>query len=315
MSFQEENEISIKANGGTEITKRLLSNYVPENVYKNFQIIPSRIRDFDKNKKIIYWAHDLPEDPECQKIKYYDVRSKFSKIVFVSNWQANNFIDQFNLVQNDKICVIENPIEPMPILEKESSIIKIVYFSTPHRGLEILVPVFEELCKKYANIHLDVFSSFKIYGFNDGDFPYEYLFDRIKKHPNMTYHGSVNQKFLYEYLPTAHILAYPSIWKETSCRVLIESMSASLLCVHSSLGALPDTSGGMTDVYQYQSDKQQHYKKFFDQLEKAIKNVLSEETKNKLLFVKKYADMRFGIINIAKKWDDMMLELIDKGNS
>ena len=39
-------------------------------------------------------------------------------------------------------------------------------------------------------------------------------------------------------------------------------MSAGCVCVHSSLGALPDTSNGLTCMYEYTPDKLEHYNRF-----------------------------------------------------
>jgi hypothetical protein len=66
----------------------------------------------------------------------------------------------------NKSIVLESGIEPAPesCLQKDNDTIRLVYTSTPQRGLEILVPVFKYLTERHKNIHLDVFSSFKIYG-------------------------------------------------------------------------------------------------------------------------------------------------------
>ena len=46
----EENEISKNAFGGTEITKRSLAKLVPEELSKEFQIIPSRFRTIEETR-------------------------------------------------------------------------------------------------------------------------------------------------------------------------------------------------------------------------------------------------------------------------
>ena len=76
MSGFEENEISINANGGTELAKRDLARLLPTQLLNNFQIICSRVRWIDEEKIRIYWVHDLPVDPECKKLadlnRFYD---------------------------------------------------------------------------------------------------------------------------------------------------------------------------------------------------------------------------------------------------
>jgi len=312
MAFVEENEISVNSFGGTEITKRSIGKNIPEELAQEFQIIPSRVRDLKEDKIRVYWAHDLSQDPECSKFKDENYRNKFHKFVFSSNWQMNEYAWNINFPLDSKIQVIETPVEPIEFVEKPKDKINLIYFSTPQRGLDILLPVFETLTQKFGNIHLDVFSSFKIYGWEEADKQFQPLYDKINQHPNMTYHGFAKQEVLLEHLQKAHILAYPSNWIETSCRVLIESMSAGLLCVHPNLGALSDTSGGQTFMYQYDHEKSKHAEVFYKYLHRAVETVQQEDIQRYLRFVKAYADTRFNLEKISTQWETLMNELKDK---
>jgi glycosyltransferase involved in cell wall biosynthesis len=312
MAFNEENEISINAHGGTEITKRTLAKFVDEKLASEFQIIPSRVREIKSEKIRVYWQHDLAEDPEVRHLKELNSRNRFHKFVFSSNWQLREFNVKLGLPMDEKIQVIETPIEPFEERSKDSEKVNLIYFSTPQRGLELLIPVMEELAKKHSNVHLDVFSSFKIYGWDDADKKFEPLYDKVRNHPNMTYHGFAKQEVLRERLLNAHILAYPSIWEETSCRVLMESMSAGLMCVHPNLGALADTSGGLTSMYQFNQDVNKHANLFYNYLDHAVQNVNKPELQKYLRFVKAYADSRFNITKIASQWDGMLRDLLEK---
>jgi len=305
-----ENEISKKSQGGTEITKRSIAKFIPEELSNQFQIIASRVRDLNDEKIRIYWQHDLAEDPEVNHLLNDDSKKRFHKFVFSSNWQLQEFVTKLKFVRDDKVAVIESPIEPIEEHKKTFDTINLIYFSTPQRGLNILIPVFEELSKKYDNIHLHVFSSFKIYGWEEQDKKFESLYNRVRSHPKMTYHGFSDRSTLESYLKQCHILAYPSIWTETSCRVLMESMSAGLFCVHPNLGALPDTSGGITFMYQYQDNIQAHSQLFYSCLDAAITNIQKEEVQNFLKFQKMYADLRFNISKVTTQWKDMMQELL-----
>lgn len=309
MSFMDENEISVNANGGTELTKRLVGKHIPEDLANEFQIVPSRVRELNEEKIRIYWAHDLPEDPECKKFGDENFRNKFHKMVFVSNWQLNRFSNMLNIPYSNKLTVIENPITPIEFTDKPTDVINMVYFSTPQRGLNVLIPVFDLLAKKHPNIHLHVFSSFKIYGWEDADKQWEPLYDQIRNHPQMTYHGFVNQEELTTHLQNMHILAYPCTWPETSCRVLIESMSAGLFCVHPNIAALPETSGGITFMYQFSQDIQEHADTFYKYLEKAIENYKDNNMQGYLKLVKTYTDTRYNISALSNQWLAMLKEL------
>ena len=317
MSF-EENEISKNANGGTEIAKRKLAQIIDPKLLENFQIISSRVRELDFKKIRIFWAHDLPEDPESKKFKNEDFRNSFHKFVFISNWQYQRYQLIHGFPYDNKSIVLESGIEPAfgalnteDIFDKkDKEKIKLVYTSTPQRGLEILVPVFDKLCEKFDNIHLDVFSSFKIYGWDEADKQFEPLYDRIRNHPNMTYHGFVPNDQLKEHLNKCHIFAYPCTWVETSCRAMLEAMSAGLVCVHPNYGALPETSGSLNIMYHGDQDMNKHAQVFGNHLAAAIDFVKNNQHKNIIKFNKTYVDSRYSIDLIKNKWEVMLNDLL-----
>jgi glycosyltransferase involved in cell wall biosynthesis len=308
----EENDISRNSQGGTEITKRGIASLVPNELQQHFQVIPSRVRELLDDKIRIYWVHDLPEDPEINHLKDEKSRRRFHKMIFNCNYHLNDCITKLGIPQDNKIDIIETAVEPIPYVKKElDGTINLIYFSTPQRGLELLVPVFTKLAEKYPNIHLHVFSSWKIYGWEQMDEQFERVYKKIREHPQMTYHGFAPRDAIVAQLQRSHILAYPCIWRETACRVLIESMSAGLMCVHPNYGALADTAGQLTLSYQFMDNHNEHAEIFAYYLDHAIQNVTEEATQNYLTFVKTYADMRFNLKGIAKKWEQLMTTLLN----
>lgn len=312
MAF-EENEVSQRSNGGTELIKRGIASSLPSELVDEFQVICSRVREIQEDKIRVYWIHDLPEDPELNHLKDESSRLRFHKFVFCSNWQYQRFRDYLNFPYDLNAVVIDNPIVPFEAVPKNfDDKIRLVYTSTPHRGLELLVPVFEKLAEKYPNIHLDVFSSFKIYGWDEADTKYEKVFERIRNHPQMTYHGFKPNSEVREALQNAHIFAYPSIWMETSCLCMIEAMSAGLLCVHPNYGALTETSGGLNMMYQGSSDHNEHARAFYHALDQAIEIVAHEDVQNNLRFNKLYADSRYSKEKIVGYWQTLLEGLKQK---
>lgn len=316
MTAFEENEISKNANGGTEIAKRKLAQIIDPQLLDNFQIISSRIRDLNYDKIRIFWAHDLAFDPESAKFKNDNFKNSFHKFVFISNWQYYQYQLVHGFPYDNKSIILESGIEPAPkdvFDKKESDTIRLVYTSTPQRGLEILVPVFEQLCQYHDNIHLDVFSSFKIYGWDDADKQFEPLYDKIRNHPKMTYHGFVSNQTLKEHLDTCHIFAYPCIWLETSCRAMLEAMSAGLVCVHPNYGALAETSGALNVMYQGDiTDMSNHANIFANYLNSSINMIKAKEHETMIRFNKMYVDSRYQIDRIKSQWELMLNQLLQQ---
>lgn len=306
----EKNELSKNARGGTELMLERLHKSLDPEFLSQFQIIPSRVRELDSTKKKVLWLHDLPLDPEAQHLKDEAARDNFDLMVFVSNWQYQQFRNYLGIPFDSTSIVIENGIEPIEAHEKPTDVINLVYFTTPHRGLDLLYPVFDYLYNIFGDrIALHVFSSFSIYGWEQRDKPYEELFEKLKDHPGITYYGAVSNEEIREHLKKMHILAYPSIWEETSCLQLIEAMSAGLLCVHPNLGALPDTSGGITWMYHFDQNPNIHANRFAAILEQAVNYVQTDTWKKNGKFVKMYADIRFNWTHKASQWKAALNEL------
>jgi len=309
MSGFEENEISTKSFGGTEMVKRAIAERMPEGLADEFQIICSRVRNIEEDKIRVYWLHDLPQDPETNHLKDTVSRDRFHKMVFCGHWQYNQYLNTLGIPPNDKCAVIDTPILPIDYKEKSKDEVRLIYTSTPQRGLALLVPVFVELAKHRKNIHLDVFSSFSIYGWDGADEQFKELFETCKNHPQITYHGFAPNEVVREAQQKAHIFAYPSIWQECNSRALIESMSAGALCLHPNLAGLSDTSGNLTSMYQFEENANVHANKFYHLLDQAISVVHEASTQNYLRYVKSYADNRFNINKIARQWQDMLISL------
>jgi glycosyltransferase involved in cell wall biosynthesis len=308
--MMELNELNQNANGGTElVTRGLLERISPEE-FEGVQLITSRVRELKKRHKRILHLHDLAGDPEVQHLKSDLSRNRFSKLVFCSNWQYESYRNQLGVPWDDKSTVIANGIEPLNLKMKPTDKIRLIYTSTPHRGLEILVPVFEHLYKQFdGQIELDVFSSFNIYGWPERDAPYEELFERCRQHPGINYHGFQPNSVVRGALEKAHIFAYPSIWQETFCIALAEAMSAGCLCVHPNLAALPETSGGLTVMYDGNQNPNEHAQVFAHTLAYAIENIRQNDMTPLLRYIKSFADTRYSWTNVIYKWQSLLNSL------
>lgn len=305
----DENEVSLKSQGGTERMKRGLAARLPSEFNDDFQIICSRVRELKEDKIRVYWLHDLPDDPETEHLKNQSSRDRFHKTVFCGQWQYYRYQHMLGMPYDSNSAVIETAIDPLPSVVKSKDEIRLVYSSTPQRGLALLVPVFEELAKKYDNIVLDVFSSFKIYGWDGADQQFEPLYERCRQHPRINYHAFAPNEVVKETLLKAHIHAYPSIWLECNSQSIIEAMSAGALCVHPNFGGLIDTSGGMNFMYQGHSDPNTHAGIFYQALDNAIGVVNTEQVQTYLQLVKMYADNRYNWGKVTQQWADLLTNL------
>ena len=298
-----------KAQGGTELMNKALYERVDNALLDQFNIIKSRVREVSTEKKNVLWLHDLWSDPEAQHLKDSESRARFSRLVFVSNWQLQTYNLALGVPYQDSI-VLKNAIDPIPLVEKPKDQIRLIYHTTPHRGLQILVPVMEHQAKIHGDaIHLDIYSSFAAYGWEERDEPYRDLFERAKAHPQMTYHGFKPNDIIRKALQQSHIYAYPSIWQETSAISVIEAMSAGCEVVCPNLAALPETTSNFATMYQYSEDMNFHANVFANQLNQAILNHRDESNQKKLLFAKNYIDNFYNWDLRAAEWTGLLQAL------
>lgn len=305
--------LSRNARGGTEMMRERLLSAVPSQLLDNFAIHFSRPRQIYDDVKNIFYAHDLAADPE-NKILLNDGWNKFSKLVFVSHWQRDQYITMYGIPYS-KCTVIENAIETeFEYTKRPSGPIRFIYHTTPHRGLELLYPIFDQLSKEFNNIHLDVFSSFEIYGWKERDKPYAKLFDALKAHPKVTYYGTRSNEEVLIALKQSHIFLYPSIWVETSCIAMIEAIKCGCTVIHPSLGALPETAGGATVMYDYVEDPNAHANMAY----KMTKSLLAQETKSPGFIDALAADTirelnKNSMPNFQAKWISLLTQLNANG--
>ena len=308
----ERNELSQKAMGGTELMAMGLVNHIDPELYDKFQIICSRVREIDSSRIPVLWLHDLPNDPESHHLADPKSRDRFAKFVFVSNWQMNEYISAYNLPW-DKCHVIKNAIDPIEFKSRDADKIRLIYHSTPHRGLEILVPVFEHLQKRWGDqIELDVYSSFKLYGWEERDKPYEELFARMDSNPGINNHGTVDNAEIRTALQKADVFAYPNIWPETSCICAIEALAAGCLMIHPNYAALPETAAEWGISYQWNQKPNDHANLFASILNSLVESIADDkaDVENMQLNQSNYYNNFYSWDRRAEQWADLLEQIL-----
>ena len=192
--------------------------------------------------------------------------------------------------------MIQHAIDPIPEHNKPKDKISCVYFSTPHRGLEILLPawrIMKETNKSEAvqNAELNVFSSFKIYDRPHMDEQFRHVYKQAEDMSDVNYHGTVSNEQIREELQKNHIMAYPSVYMETACIAAMEAMSAKCMVVCPNLGALPETCSNFAWMYGYEPNPEKHMAVHAHILGKAIESFWKDETQTLLTLQKTYFDM------------------------
>ncbi len=194
----------------------------------------------------ILWAQDAFDQTYLQNLKSNaDIRRNIDSIFCISRWQAWTFMNHFHWPKQ-KIFLTRNAIWPEyfpnKFLEPEGH--RMVYTSTPFRGLELLLQLFPKIYQSVPKAELHVFSSMQVYQQSKEDDQKEHgHIYNLAKQPGVIMHGSVGQKELASELVKCRVFAYPNIFPETSCIAAMEALAAGCAAVTSRLAALPETVG------------------------------------------------------------------------
>ncbi len=321
IDFSNDNDIlqavSEKAIGGTELMKKWLFAEIEKQepgLTDKFQFISTRVRELESDKQRILWVHDLANDPEVQHLKDKENWEKFERIVFVSHWQQHQFKTHLGFPY-DKGVVIQNAIYPIQEHKKpKDGKIQVCYFSTPHRGLELLLNAWEfmrDKLKEGLNAELNIYSSFKLYDRGHLDEQFRHIYKRAEEMDGVTYYGTVSNDEIREMLKTQHIMSYPSIYEETSCLTLIESCSAGCLCVVPNLGAIPETGANFPWMYGYEEDPEKHAQVHGHILARAIEHFWDEDVQNLLKIQRSYFDMFYNWSLRSGQWQQFLHAIED----
>jgi glycosyltransferase involved in cell wall biosynthesis len=263
-------------------------------------------------KPHILWEQQSYDQPSVQSLRDPEVAQALSALVFVSEWQRAKFLVHFPIPPS-KAVVIRNAVEPIPLREKSRGPLRLVYASTPFRGLDVLLDSFAQLGRRDAELH--IYSGMGLYARPWEDKAFEHLYARARQMPGVVYHGVVPNHEVRAALAEAHILAYPCTWEETSCVALIEAMSAACRAVVPALGALPETAAGFARLYPAIADRRAHAERFARELGAAMDDFWTPESQERLAAQKRFFDAHYSWDARLGEWEALLRRLTSHGKA
>ena len=184
----------MESKGGTEILAESVANEIDQDLLEGVNLIISQaLPEFIKKDKInILWEHLSYDQSNVEYLKSRQLQDQIDHFVFVSNWQYQKFRMIFQIPEYKSI-VIKNATYPFTVKSKnKTEKLKLIYTSTPWRGLEVLAHTAKYLNERGVNYELDVYSSTMIYGdsFREKEEKkYSALFNMCRELENVNYHG------------------------------------------------------------------------------------------------------------------------------
>jgi glycosyltransferase involved in cell wall biosynthesis len=304
--------------GGTEILKEQLIAQLEPGSVDGINLMGSICHPslVEKDKTNILWQHLSYDQPNFQYMKDRKFVDSIDYFGYVSAWQYNKFREYFKIPEY-KSFVIKNATQPFEIIPKPSlalpvipqNKIKLLYTSTPWRGLAVLIKAIDILNKTRDDFEVDIYSSTKIYGsqFEENEKgKFDVLFDKCKNTKNVNYLGYANNDEIRKALTTSHIYTYPSIFEETSCLAIIEAMSAGCHVVTTNYGALPETCGEFSTMIEFDSSGQNLIERYADTLNSVIDNYKNDLYKDDLEMQTKYYNKYYSWNTRITEWNNFL---------
>jgi len=254
-------------------------------------VTPSYQKMFDSELPIIFWLHNTsyqfgPEEKAFLSDSKFINNLKY--LIVISEFQKQEVIKDVG-IPADKIYVLPNAITPLNYNpEKFNNIkqVRLIHTSSPDRGFDVLMNSLKYVDEDFR---LEIYNSFN---------PDQYPFEEFE--PRARFYGFTPRNTVREAYENAHIHTYPSTYPETFCISQVEAMSAGLLCLTSDIGALPEVSKDLTQMYSYIEDREKHTKVFAEELTQAIQKIKSGSFDPKAQI--EYVNNTYSWEAIKQKW-------------
>jgi len=200
------------------------------------------------SKKRFFWTGDSFDQIQNFGLGDRRIAARIDAFLAVSAWHAATLCSQSGFPL-EKAWVLRNGVH-LPYFRgsEERQRKRLIFSSTPYRGLALVPRLFRAVKEKHPTAELHVFSGFEVYG---GAQAYEERavkqFEALKQElqqiPGCILHGNTLQKDLAREFMKSALLFYPNVFAETSCITALEAQAAGCAIVTSDLGALRETVG------------------------------------------------------------------------
>lgn len=262
--------------------------------------------DIEPNAKFtMVWLHDVPNNPDFTESRV----QKVNKIATLSEYHRGllrlNKGQEFVQLPGNKSFLSSNGIV-VPALDAsiKRNNKRMIYSSSPDRGLIYLLQMWPEIIKEVPEAELHVYYGFEIFDAihkgNPGRMKWKnYILDLMKQ-KGIKYHGRVGHEELAKAMQESGVWAYPTDFTEISCITGMKAQALGAIPVVTNYAALKETvkNGLKVDMDITTKEGQEEYK---NQLISLLKDdVKQEEIREPMM---KWASEYFTWEKVASEWD------------
>lgn len=197
----------------------------------------------------LLWVHDIhcgPQSPQMEHWLY-----QFDRILCLSNWHKEFFCSTYKTVDPDCVVVTRNGIDPARFADPLPKENRLVFSSSPNRGLPALLHNLREIRKQVPDATVDIYYGFETWEtmmrmqgnqeqLNEIE-RYKQLISEAERDGLARFHGRRPQTELAQAFLRAKVWGYPTEFPETSCISAMEAMAAGAVPVCTRFAALAET--------------------------------------------------------------------------
>jgi len=268
--FQQRDNDKVMPSGVEYISNAKLNEYMSTNTPKVHIAWRHNIKL--TNAPTYLWCHDLVT-PGC------DLVNNFDFIMCLTPFHKE-YVQAMQGIEADKIIVTRNGIDPekFKFERKEKNPNKLVWMSSPDRGLGRAMFVMDRLRKNHPDLELHVYYGLEnLYKYGLGQLADD-LKSMMADRPWVKYHGFTEQSKMYQEVSDAVIWLHPCNFIETYCITAIEMLALGIYPVTRRLGGLKNTladaeAKGMATLLNHDCITDQELEAY----EKATENALLGE--------------------------------------
>lgn len=213
--------------------------------------IPQIFNDVENCDNNILYLHDISTGTALDDMK---IVNKIDKFVFVSEYQKKHYQAIYNGITDEASIVVSNGIDYTGIKElidtnvAKRDPLRIMWSSSPDRGLETVLSLFPIIKQKYPKASLHIY-----YGWDNIDkviasgatdlAAFKNRIMSMVQQPRVYWKGRVPQVQLHKEMLKSGLWIYPTTFLETNCITALECRACGVYPIVSRTGALVETVG------------------------------------------------------------------------
>lgn len=199
-----------------------------------------------KAKYRFLWTGDAFDQPSSIGIGDKRIAERIDLLLCVSQWHLDTLCEKSGFPRK-KARVLRNGIS-WPLFQGQENRLRkrLLYSSTPYRGLVHLLSLFPKILERHPDAELHIFSGYDVYAgieqYADKVMQeFKAMLQRFQRFPNVYIRGNLLQRDLAREFMRASVLAYPNTFAETSCISAMEAQAGGCVVVSTKRAALVET--------------------------------------------------------------------------